>query len=59
MWTPEIERKLRNPKPGGKVEAAIKAGVDIEELIENLKLTPEQRIEKMVRKLEQLERKEK
>lgn len=51
MWTPEIERRLRNPKPGGKVEAAIKAGVDIERLIENLKLTPEQRIERLQQEL--------
>lgn len=47
MLTPEIEEKLRNPKPGSKIEAAIKCGLNVETLIENLKLTPQQRIDRL------------
>lgn len=41
-----IER-LRNPKPGGKVEAASQFGVDVTLLIEQIKLTPAERAQRM------------
>jgi len=41
-----IER-LRNPKPGGKVEAAREFGVDVTLLIEQIKLSPAERAERM------------
>ena len=41
-----IER-LRNPAPGGKVEAAKKFGVDLTLLIEQIKLTPAERAKRM------------
>lgn len=41
-----IER-LRNPKPGGKVEAASQFGVDVTLLIEQLKLSPAERARRM------------
>ncbi|MBM3756572.1 MAG: hypothetical protein FJW38_21615 [Acidobacteria bacterium] len=41
-----IER-LRNPKPGGKVEAACQFGVDVTLLIEQLKLSPAERADRM------------
>lgn len=39
--------RLRNPIPGGKVEAAKKFGVDVTLLIEQLKLSPAERAERM------------
>lgn len=47
MWTPEIEEKLLNPKPGSKVAAAKEYGIDLTLLVENLKLTPTERVLKM------------
>ena len=41
-----IER-LRNPKPGGKVEAASQFGIDVTLLIEQLKLSPAERAHRM------------
>lgn len=41
--------RLRNPKPGGKVEAAIEFGVDVTLLIEQLKLSPAERADQMHR----------
>ena len=41
-----IER-LRNPKPGGKVEAANQFGVDVTLLIEQIKLAPADRAHRM------------
>jgi hypothetical protein len=38
-----IER-LRNPKPGGKIWAAQKYGVDLTQLIQRLQETPDQRV---------------
>lgn len=45
--TPEIEDKLLNPRPGSKVEAAQKFGIDLTLNVENLKLTPTQRVMKL------------
>ncbi len=38
------EEKLRNPKPGGKIAEARDYGIDLTQLIRNLRLTPAQRI---------------
>jgi hypothetical protein len=49
--TPEqlkiAEDRLRNPAPGSRIEAAKKYGVSLDLLIEQLRLTPAQRGEKM------------
>jgi hypothetical protein len=49
--TPEqlriAEERLRNPAPGSRIEAAKKYGIDMGLLIEQLRLTPAQRGEKM------------
>jgi hypothetical protein len=39
--------RLRNPKPGGKVEAAKRFGVDVTLLMEQLKLSPADRARRM------------
>jgi len=46
----EFERaaeKLRHPAPGSRIEAARKYGIDLTLLIEQLRLTPEERVRKM------------
>jgi hypothetical protein len=49
--TPEqlriAEDRLRNPAPGSRIEAAKKYGIDMSLLIEQLRLTPAERAEKM------------
>ena len=40
------EEHLRNPPPGSKAYEAKEFGIDMEELIANLKLTPAERIKK-------------
>ena len=49
--TPEefarAERRLRHPKPGSRIEAAALAGVDLTLLIEQLRLTPAERVRRM------------
>ena len=40
------EEHLRNPPPGSKAFEAKEFGVDMEELIANLKLTPSERLRK-------------
>jgi hypothetical protein len=42
-----IEEKLLNPKPGSKAAAAKEFGIDLTLLIENLRLTPQQRVENL------------
>lgn len=39
--------RLQNPKPGGKVELAGQFGVDVSLLIEQLKLSPSDRADRM------------
>ncbi len=39
-----IEEKLLNPKPGSKIAAAKEFGIDLTLLVENLRLTPDQRV---------------
>jgi hypothetical protein len=41
--------KLLNPLPGGKIAAAREFGVDLNSLAENLRLEPQERIEKLQR----------
>jgi len=46
----EFERaaeRLRNPAPGSRIEAAKKYGIDLTLLIEQLRLTPEERLRKL------------
>ena len=38
------EEKLLNPKPGGKIAEARDWGIDLTQLVENLRLTPAERI---------------
>ncbi|MCC7307174.1 MAG: hypothetical protein IT173_06400 [Acidobacteria bacterium] len=45
MRTPE--EKLLNPTPGSKIAAARDYGIDLTQLVENLRLTPQQRLEKL------------
>lgn len=49
--TPKMEEWLLNPPPGSKVAAAKEAGVDLELLIENLRLTPQERLEKLQKEM--------
>ena len=44
MSTEEIEERLLNPAPGGRIEAARDFGIDLTLLIERLRLTPEERV---------------
>ena len=41
------EEKLLHPRPGGKIAAARDYGIDLTLVVENLRLTPEQRLEKL------------
>jgi hypothetical protein len=48
----EFERaaeRLRNPAPGSRIEAAKKYGIDLTLLITQLRLTPEERAQKLQR----------
>ena len=45
MRTPE--EKLLNPRPGGKIAEAQEFGIDLSLIVENLRLTPEQRLRKL------------
>jgi hypothetical protein len=39
-----IEERLLNPKPGSEIAAAKEFGIDLTLLVENLRLTPDQRV---------------
>jgi hypothetical protein len=41
------EDRLRHPRPGSRIEAAQKFGVDLTLLIEKLRLSPEERVRRM------------
>lgn len=41
------EKRLRNPPPGSRIEAAKKHGIDLTLLIEQLRLTPAERVRRM------------
>ena len=46
----EFERaaaRLRDPAPGSRIEAAKKFGIDLTLLIENLRLSPEERVRRL------------
>jgi len=49
--TPEefarAEQRLRNPAPGSRIEAAKEFGIDLTLLIEQLRLTPAERAQKL------------
>jgi hypothetical protein len=49
--TPEqmarAERRLRHPAPGSRIEAAMKYGIDLTLLIEQLRLSPAERVRKL------------
>ena len=42
------EGRLRRPRPGSRIEAAQRYGVDLTLLIENLRRTPAERAERML-----------
>ena len=44
---PETEEYFLNPPPGSAAERAAKLGIDLKALLENLRLTPEERIRKL------------
>lgn len=44
---PKVEEWLLNPPPGSKAAAAKEFGVDLTLLLRNLRLTPQERAEKM------------
>jgi hypothetical protein len=41
------EDRLRYPRPGSRIEAAQKFGIDLTLLIENLRLSPAERVRRM------------
>ena len=41
------ESRLRSPRPGRRIEAAKKHGIDLTLLIEQLRLTPAERVRRM------------
>ena len=43
----QAERRLRNPPPGSRIEAAAKFGVDLSLLINQLRLSPAERVRRM------------
>jgi hypothetical protein len=49
--TPEqlaiAEERLRHPAPGGKIAAAKEYGIDLMSLLEQLRLTPAERVRQM------------
>jgi hypothetical protein len=47
----EIEEWLRNPPPGSKAAAARDFGIDLMLTLDNLRLTPQQRLERLEAKL--------
>jgi len=42
-----VEEKLLHPKPGSQIAAAKDYGIDLTLLVENLRLTAEQRLERL------------
>ena len=58
--TPEefkrAESRLRNPAPGSGIVAAKKYGIDLTLLIEQLRLTPVERVAKLQRAAQSLEK---
>ena len=50
------EEKLLNPKPGSKIAAAQEFGIDLSLLVENLRLTPDQRVRNLQKSIRNLHR---
>lgn len=50
-----FEDALRHPKPGGKIDAARHFGIDLSMLIENLRLTPDQRLRRLQESMNSIE----
>ena len=44
---PDTEDYFLNPPPGSAAERAAKLGIDLRAILENLRLTPEERIRKL------------
>jgi hypothetical protein len=42
------EARLRNPAPGSRIQAAQAYGIDLTLLIEQLRLTPEERVHRLL-----------
>lgn len=45
MRTPE--EKLLNPRPGSKIAEAVRYGLDLTLVVENLRRTPQERLERL------------
>jgi len=41
------EEKLLNPRPGSKIAEAVRYGLDLTLVVENLRRTPQQRLERL------------
>jgi hypothetical protein len=58
--TPEqlarAEDRLRNPRPGSRIEAARHFGIDLTLLIANLRLSPAERVRSMLEFIEEAEK---
>lgn len=54
MRTPE--EKLLNPRPGSKIAEAKEFGIDLTLIVENLRLTPEQRLKKLQSAMESFDK---
>ncbi len=50
------EERLRNPLPGGAIEAARDYGIDLTLIIERLRLTPDERIRDLQRFMQFMEK---
>lgn len=50
------EEKLLNPKPESKIAAAQEFGIDLSLLVENLRLTPDQRVRNLQKSMRNLHR---
>lgn len=51
----EAEERLLNPAPGSAIEAAQKFGIDLTLLVERLRMTPTERLERHQSALEMVE----
>ena len=50
------EEKLLNPKPGSKIAAAKEFGIDLTLLVENLRLTPQERVDNLQKSMRSLDK---
>ena len=50
------EEKLLNPKPGSKIAAAQEFGIDLSLLVENLRLSPDQRVRNLQKAMRNLDK---